>query len=148
MQNDDTLTAMEFAGLSTYETWMHYCNMGGWTDYFEFDAYLYGVYTLDDDDARWLRVRVVRLQAAVIFPMLAFIGASAPVLIPALYGSQWASAVPVLQAALFRLRTANWQTAWYAANDHAPQGLDTVTYRQTQRLPVYRNGTRVYGTEP
>lgn len=51
MQNDDTLTAMEFAGLSTYETWMHYCNMGGWTDYFEFDAYLYGVYTLDDDDA-------------------------------------------------------------------------------------------------
>lgn len=51
MQNDDTLTAMEFAGLSTYETWMHYCNMGGWTDYFEFDAYLYGVYTLDNDDA-------------------------------------------------------------------------------------------------
>jgi hypothetical protein len=51
MQNDDTLTAMEFAGLSVYETWMHYCNMGGWTDYFEFDAYLYGVYTLDADDA-------------------------------------------------------------------------------------------------
>ncbi|MFN8537524.1 MAG: cellulase family glycosylhydrolase [Thermomicrobiales bacterium] len=48
----------------------------------------------------------------------------------------------------FRLRTANWQTAWNAANDYSPQGLDTATYRQTARLPVYRNGTRIYGTEP
>ena len=48
----------------------------------------------------------------------------------------------------FRLRTADWQTVWNAANDHAPQGLDTATYRQTARMPVYRNGTRIYGTEP
>ena len=51
MQNDDTLTAMEFAGLSAYETWMHYCNMGGFTDYFEFDAYLHGLYEFDSEDA-------------------------------------------------------------------------------------------------
>lgn len=43
---------------------------------------------------------------------------------------------------------ANRQAPPNAANDHAPQGLDIVTYRQTQGLPVYRNGTRVYGTEP
>ncbi|AUZ88874.1 hypothetical protein ACX80U_07595 [Arthrobacter sp. TmT3-37] len=51
MQSDETLTAMEFAGLSSYESWMHYCNMGGFTDYFEFDAYLHGVYALDAGDA-------------------------------------------------------------------------------------------------
>ncbi|BBE24109.1 hypothetical protein MN0502_29920 [Arthrobacter sp. MN05-02] len=51
MQNDETLSAMEFAGLSSYESWMHYCNMGGFTDYFEFDAYLHGVYDLDTEDA-------------------------------------------------------------------------------------------------
>ncbi|MFJ6000728.1 hypothetical protein [Arthrobacter sp. NPDC092385] len=51
MQNEDTLTAMEFAGLSAYETWMHYCNMGGSTDYFEFDAYLHGLYAFDSEDA-------------------------------------------------------------------------------------------------
>jgi hypothetical protein len=51
MQNEDTLTAMEFAGLSPYGTWMHYCNMGGSTDYFELTAYLHGLYELDPDDA-------------------------------------------------------------------------------------------------
>jgi hypothetical protein len=51
MQNDDTLTAMDFAGLSVYETWMHYCAMGGPSHYFEFDAYLHGLSTLDTEDA-------------------------------------------------------------------------------------------------
>ncbi len=51
MQNDDTLTAMDFAGLSVYETWMHYCAMGGPSDYLEFDAYLHGLSPLDGDDA-------------------------------------------------------------------------------------------------
>lgn len=51
MQHDDTLTAIEFAGLSAYETWMHYCTMGGFTDYFEFTAYLHGLYALASDDA-------------------------------------------------------------------------------------------------
>ncbi len=51
MQNEDTRTAMTFAGLTAYETWMHYCNMGGFTDYFEFDAYLHGVYGLEPEDA-------------------------------------------------------------------------------------------------
>ncbi len=51
MQHDDTLRAMEFAGLSVYETWMHYCNMGGAGDYFEFDAYLHGIVRLDAEDA-------------------------------------------------------------------------------------------------
>ncbi|WP_247827260.1 hypothetical protein [Arthrobacter antioxidans] len=51
MQHDDTLMAMEFAGLSVYETWMHYCNVGGGIDYFEFDAYLHGVLGLDAEDA-------------------------------------------------------------------------------------------------
>lgn len=48
----------------------------------------------------------------------------------------------------FRLRTANGQAAWNAANDYSFQGLDTTGYRQTQRLPVYRNGTRIAGVEP
>ncbi|MEG9249498.1 hypothetical protein V6S67_15525 [Arthrobacter sp. Soc17.1.1.1] len=51
MQNDGTLSAMDFAGLSVYETWMHYCAMGGPTDYFGFDAYLHGLAPLDGDDA-------------------------------------------------------------------------------------------------
>ncbi|MHA7208464.1 hypothetical protein [Arthrobacter sp. MDT1-65] len=51
MQNDDTRTAMAFAGLSGYETWMHYCAAGGPTGYFEFDAYLHGLHTLDGEDA-------------------------------------------------------------------------------------------------
>ena len=51
MQSHDTRSAMEFAGLSAYETWMHYCNMGGLTDYFEFDAYLAGLYAFDTEDA-------------------------------------------------------------------------------------------------
>lgn len=51
MQHEETRTAMSFAGLTAYETWMHYCNMGGCTDYFEFDAYLYGVLALEMDDA-------------------------------------------------------------------------------------------------
>ncbi|WP_104116191.1 hypothetical protein [Arthrobacter sp. B1805] len=51
MQYDETRTAMEFAGLTAYETWMHYCNMGGLTDYFELDAYLCGLYGLDPEDA-------------------------------------------------------------------------------------------------
>lgn len=51
MQHDDTLTAIEFAGLSAYETWMYYCTMGGFTDYFEFTAYLHGLYALASDDA-------------------------------------------------------------------------------------------------
>ncbi|WP_434994825.1 hypothetical protein [Arthrobacter sp. Ld5] len=51
MQHEDTLMAMEFVGLSVYETWMHYCNMGGASDYFEFDAYLHGVLGLDVEDA-------------------------------------------------------------------------------------------------
>ncbi|MHA7284067.1 hypothetical protein [Arthrobacter sp. TMS2-4] len=51
MQHDDTLMAMEFVGLSVYETWMHYCNMGGAADYFEFDAYLHGILVLDVEDA-------------------------------------------------------------------------------------------------
>lgn len=51
MQHEDTLTAMEFAGLSSYETWMHYCNAGGCTAYFEFKAYLHGVLELEPEDA-------------------------------------------------------------------------------------------------
>ena len=51
MQNEDTLTAMEFAGLSSYQTWMHYCNAGGCTAYFEFKAYLHGVLDLELQDA-------------------------------------------------------------------------------------------------
>jgi hypothetical protein len=51
MQNEDTRTAMTFAGLTAYETWMHYCNMGGFTDYFAFDAYLHGVCGLEPEDA-------------------------------------------------------------------------------------------------
>jgi hypothetical protein len=51
MQHEDTLTAIEFAGLSTYETWMHYCNMGGHLDHLEFNAYLHGLYTLPSHDA-------------------------------------------------------------------------------------------------
>lgn len=51
MQYDDTRAAMEFAGLTTYETWMHYCNMGALSDYFEFDAYLHGLYDLAPADA-------------------------------------------------------------------------------------------------
>lgn len=51
MQHDDTLMAMEFAGLSAYETWMHYCNMGGAAGYFDFDAYLHGIVDLDAEDA-------------------------------------------------------------------------------------------------
>ncbi|MHA7240320.1 hypothetical protein [Arthrobacter sp. TMS1-12-1] len=50
-QNNETLMAMEFAGLSAYETWMHHCNMGGAVDYLEFDAYLHGLLTLDAEDA-------------------------------------------------------------------------------------------------
>ncbi|WP_394248725.1 hypothetical protein [Arthrobacter pityocampae] len=51
MQHEDTLMAMEFAGLSAYETWMHYCNMGGAAGYFDFDAYLHGIVDLDAEDA-------------------------------------------------------------------------------------------------
>jgi hypothetical protein len=51
MQHEDTRTAMSCAGLTAYETWMHYCNMGGYTDYFEFDAYLFGLHSLEPDDA-------------------------------------------------------------------------------------------------
>ena len=51
MQHHDTLRAMESARLSVYETWMHYCNMGGPGDYFEFDAYLHGILRLDAEDA-------------------------------------------------------------------------------------------------
>jgi len=51
MQNEDTLTAMEFAGLSSYETWLHYCNAGGCTAYFEFKAYLYCGLDLEPQDA-------------------------------------------------------------------------------------------------
>lgn len=51
MQHDDTLMAMDFVGLSVYETWTHYCNMGGAADYFEFDAYLHGILALDVEDA-------------------------------------------------------------------------------------------------
>ena len=51
MQHDDTLMAMEFAGLSVYETWTHYCNMGGAGDYFEVDAYLHGILRLDTEEA-------------------------------------------------------------------------------------------------
>lgn len=51
MQHEETRTAMTFAGLTAYETWMHYCNMGGSTDYVEFDAYLHGVYDVGPEDA-------------------------------------------------------------------------------------------------
>ncbi|MFC3300520.1 hypothetical protein FJV46_08505 [Arthrobacter agilis] len=51
MQHEDTLTAIEFAGLSVYETWMHYCNMGGRLDYLEFDAYLHGLYLLPCEES-------------------------------------------------------------------------------------------------
>jgi hypothetical protein len=51
MQNDDTLTAMTFAGFSAYETWTHYCSMGGRTGYFEVDAYLHGLHGVAREDA-------------------------------------------------------------------------------------------------
>ncbi|MEC5198651.1 hypothetical protein RCH21_000875 [Arthrobacter sp. PL16] len=51
MQNDDTLTAMTFAGFSAYETWTRYCSMGGCTGYFEVDAYLHGLYGVGREDA-------------------------------------------------------------------------------------------------
>lgn len=51
MQYEDTRAAMEFAGLTVYGTWMHYCNMGGLTDYFDFDAYLHGIHPLESEDA-------------------------------------------------------------------------------------------------
>lgn len=46
------------------------------------------------------------------------------------------------------IHTANWQAVWNAANDPSYQGLNTSTYTTTTKLPVYRNNTLVYGTEP
>lgn len=51
MQYEDTLAAMRFAGLTSFETWQHYCNAGGDLDYLEFDGYLHGVVGLHADDA-------------------------------------------------------------------------------------------------
>ena len=45
------------------------------------------------DDMRRLRVRIVRVHAVVILPLLALLAAVAPVAIPFLYGDRWEPAV-------------------------------------------------------
>lgn len=47
----------------------------------------------DLDAIRGLRARIVRIHATVLFPFLALLAATAPVLIPFLYGDRWEPAV-------------------------------------------------------
>jgi lipopolysaccharide exporter len=47
----------------------------------------------DPDAIRRMRARVVRVHATVLFPLLGLLAATAPVLVPALYGEAWEPAV-------------------------------------------------------
>jgi hypothetical protein len=47
----------------------------------------------------------------------------------------------------WRIRLSAWQTVWDGTNDYSYSGL-TSAYSVTQKMPVYQNNVRVYGTEP
>ncbi len=46
MQHEQTLDALDFAGLTVGEVWLHYVNMGGDIGETEVDAYLHGMMPL------------------------------------------------------------------------------------------------------
>jgi len=57
---------------------------------------------MDDLDAvRRMRARIVRVHASVLFPLLMLLAATAPLLIPLLYGDRWSPAVVPTQILAF-----------------------------------------------
>ena len=53
--------------------------------------------TRDLDEVRRMRARIIRVHAAVLFPLLFGLIALAPVFVPFVYGDVWAPAVPLTQ---------------------------------------------------
>jgi len=48
----------------------------------------------------------------------------------------------------FSIHLTGWQSVWNGQNDPATTGLNYGNYATASGIPIYRNGTRVYGNEP